>query len=114
MDTNIEIANGRVFVNGKETVDPVLIGYAILDFAEQKRNISLNNDNKILQIINNEVELNVLNTLIEEKYSVFQNKVCGFSSPFNFNWVSSQILFNLISMIEKGSLVFTSVDLKNK
>ena len=30
----IEIINQRVFINGKETVDPVLIGYAILDLAE--------------------------------------------------------------------------------
>lgn len=30
----IEISNGRVFVQGKETVDPVLIGYAVLDYAE--------------------------------------------------------------------------------
>lgn len=31
---NIEIVNGRVFVEGKETVNPELIGYAILDAVE--------------------------------------------------------------------------------
>ena len=30
----IEIVNGRVFIDGNETVDPTLIGYAILDYAE--------------------------------------------------------------------------------
>lgn len=30
----IEIVNGRVYVDGVETIDPTLIGYAILDFAE--------------------------------------------------------------------------------
>lgn len=30
----IEIVNGRVFIDGKETVDPILIGYAVLDLAE--------------------------------------------------------------------------------
>lgn len=30
----IEISNNRIFVDGAETIDPVLIGYAILDFAE--------------------------------------------------------------------------------
>ena len=30
----IEIVNGRVFVEGKETIDPTLIGYAMLDFVE--------------------------------------------------------------------------------
>lgn len=35
--TTIEIANGKVFINGKETVDPVLIGYAVLDYAESQK-----------------------------------------------------------------------------
>ena len=30
----IEIVNGRVFVEGVETINPTLIGYVILDFAE--------------------------------------------------------------------------------
>lgn len=34
----IEIANGRVFLDGKETVDPVMIGYAVLDYAENTNN----------------------------------------------------------------------------
>jgi len=37
----IEIVNGRVFVDGKETVDPTLIGYAVLDFAETQEHDSL-------------------------------------------------------------------------
>jgi hypothetical protein len=32
----IEIVNGRVFVEGVETIDPTLIGYALLDFAVLK------------------------------------------------------------------------------
>lgn len=34
----IEIVNGRVFVEGKETTDPTLIGCAVLDFAESQEN----------------------------------------------------------------------------
>ena len=34
----IEFVNGRVFINGIETVDPTHIGYAILDFAESQEN----------------------------------------------------------------------------
>lgn len=30
----IEIVNGRVFVEGRETIDPTLIGLAVLDYAE--------------------------------------------------------------------------------
>lgn len=37
----IEIANGRVFVEGVETVDPLLIGYAVLDFAESQENYGI-------------------------------------------------------------------------
>lgn len=35
----IEIVNGRVFVNDKETVNPELIGYAVLDAAENSDTI---------------------------------------------------------------------------
>ncbi|RKS00427.1 hypothetical protein [Flavobacterium sp. 102] len=36
MDSNptIEIINNRIFIEGKETIDPVLIGYAVLDAVE--------------------------------------------------------------------------------
>jgi hypothetical protein len=34
----LEIVNGRVFVEGVETIDPVLIGYAVIDFAETQEN----------------------------------------------------------------------------
>jgi hypothetical protein len=34
----IEIVNGRIFINGKETIDPVLIGYAMIDFVESMEN----------------------------------------------------------------------------
>jgi len=34
----IEICNGRVYVEGKETVDPIIIGYAVIDFAETQEN----------------------------------------------------------------------------
>jgi len=37
----IEIVNGRVFVEGVETTDPVLIGYAIIDFAETQEKDSM-------------------------------------------------------------------------
>lgn len=32
----IEIANGRIFIDGKETTDTNLIGYALIDFAENQ------------------------------------------------------------------------------
>lgn len=30
----LEIINNRIFVDGVETIDPTLIGYALIDFAE--------------------------------------------------------------------------------
>lgn len=38
----LEIINGRIFIDGKETVNPELIGYALLDFAESNQGESLN------------------------------------------------------------------------
>lgn len=37
----IEIINGRIFIDGKETVDPTFIGYALLDFAENQEDNGL-------------------------------------------------------------------------
>lgn len=31
----ISIVNGKVFIDGKETINPELIGYAFLDLAEK-------------------------------------------------------------------------------
>lgn len=39
----IEVINGRVFIDGKETINPELIGYAILDGAENEDLIVCNN-----------------------------------------------------------------------
>jgi hypothetical protein len=36
----VQIKNGLVYVDGEVTQDPILIGYAVLDFAEQKQNDS--------------------------------------------------------------------------
>lgn len=33
----IEIINGRIFIEGKETTNPELIGYALIDFAESSQ-----------------------------------------------------------------------------
>lgn len=51
MKSPLSIQNGRVFVNGKETVDPVLIGYAVLDIAENSENIAENRKETIQDYI---------------------------------------------------------------
>lgn len=49
----IEIVNGRIFFEGKETNDPTLIGYALLDFAESTQgdalSIILNNEDVFIK-----------------------------------------------------------------
>lgn len=46
----IQIINDKVFVNGKETVNPELIGLAVLDLAESRKGIiSLNIPQKLSQ-----------------------------------------------------------------
>ena len=39
----IQIENGRIFVEGKETIDPLLIGYAVLDSVENNQEVDLSN-----------------------------------------------------------------------
>lgn len=42
----IKVENGRIFVDGKETVDATLIGYAVLDAVEDGK-ICFNTDEEI-------------------------------------------------------------------
>lgn len=39
--TEINIVNGKIYVNGKLTSDPTLIGYAVLDIAENKKDLHI-------------------------------------------------------------------------
>lgn len=38
----VEIKDGRIYVDGNETVDPEYIGYALLDFAESTQGDNFN------------------------------------------------------------------------
>lgn len=106
----IEISNGRIFIDGKETVDPTLIGYAVLDYAESNANGFLNSidDKKLLSIINNEVELRQLNDLVVNEMPIIKSGICVYELGFNVNWPSSQILWNLIKMIKSEKLILKS------
>jgi hypothetical protein len=48
----IKIENGRIFVDGKETVDPTLIGYAVLDAVEEGT-FSINTEQEIDETVKN-------------------------------------------------------------
>lgn len=39
--TTLQIKNGNVYVDGKITTDPNLIGFAILDIAEQQKDLHI-------------------------------------------------------------------------
>jgi len=105
----IDIVNGRVFVEGRETVNPELIGLAILDLAEEAQNSVFHavSDNKLLSIINTEVELRQLNELIQNEMPILESGICEYQLSFNINWPSSQMLWNLIQMIKSGKLILT-------
>lgn len=45
---SISIEQGKIFVNGKQTIDPVLIGYTILDLAEKEDIIVIESKNLML------------------------------------------------------------------
>jgi len=63
---SIEIVNGRVFVEGKETVDPAFIGYAILDLAE-------NSEEKLYtvnDIVNPKIKTHVVHSQTKDAWNV--------------------------------------------
>lgn len=37
----IEIKDGKVYIEGKETTDPTYIGFAVLDWAEEHKSINI-------------------------------------------------------------------------
>ena len=52
---NFLIENGRVFIDGKETIDPILIGYTILDLIEEGVKIKI--DRAIDEVFNEKDEV---------------------------------------------------------
>jgi len=70
----IEILNGRVFLDGKETINPELIGYAVLDYAE---NSSQSSQSKPIDFLIDESEMiDKYNDFIKENTmrSTFERK----------------------------------------
>jgi hypothetical protein len=70
----IEILNGRIFLDGKETINPELIGYAVLDYAE---NSSHSSESKPIDFLIDESEMvDKYNDFIKENTmrSTFERK----------------------------------------
>jgi len=44
--TKVEIKSGKVYVNGKITTDPTLIGLAILDIADEQKDLHISASKK--------------------------------------------------------------------
>lgn len=52
---SILVDSGRIFIDGRETVDPTLIGYKILDLVENGTKIKI--DNSIDEVFNEKDEV---------------------------------------------------------
>jgi len=104
----IEIKNGRVFVDGKETTDATLIGYALLDAAEAGQELEnhLGSAKKLQALVDNEVEFQLLEQFVQSKLPFMQYCDVHTEPPFNINWPSSGLLINLIEMLRAGTLIF--------
>ena len=110
----IEIKNGRVFVDGKETTDATLIGYALLDAAEggQELETHLDSAEKIIRLIDNEVELQLVNEYLNSNMA----SMCipRVEASFNINWFSSQILIDLIGALKSEILILNPIKQNGK
>lgn len=107
MKNTLSIQNGRVFVNGKETVDPVLIGYAVLDSAENTDAIITNRK----EVIENYIKANNLRKTYERK--VLTDIVCkmeSFSSETLIDnglneRVAKSSTYNFIKLLHKANII---------
>lgn len=108
----IEIVNGRIFVEGKETVDPVLIGYAVLDLAENSIIDLSTIKEKYLSYIENKnhrktqeremlIDLMVSNNITNQQ---------DLAKEANKIFISKASCYNLFSFLQKSGII----DLKTK
>ena len=63
----LEIKDGKIYVEGVETIDPELIGMAFLDFAEQMKNKVICND-PVLCIGEDWSSSDIVGVYLEPKY----------------------------------------------
>jgi len=103
----IEVKNGKIFVEGVETIDAELIGMAFLDIIEDnpKASVIVATDKKLISIIDNQTELSLMNNFVENEMKEM-NIQYEFSPDFHCNWPSTHILYNFIVMIKNKSLIF--------
>lgn len=62
------VENGRVFIEGKETIDPLLIGYKIIDLIESGRKISI--DKSIPEVFNERDQVYIINDIEQHKRTI--------------------------------------------
>lgn len=105
----LEVKDGKIYVEGVETIDPELIGFAFLDIVEQnpKSTIFISNDKSIVSLCENHTEL-VQASEFAERELYGKEIVLPFSTHFKCNYPSTHILYNLLMMIRRKDLVFTN------
>jgi hypothetical protein len=105
----LEVKDGKIFVEGVETIDPELIGFAFLDIIEQnpKSAIIISTDKNLISIINNQTELVQISEFAQRELYGTETKL-PFTPHFACNWTSTHILYNFLMMIRRKDLVFTN------
>lgn len=107
----LEVKNGKIFVEGVETIDPELIGMAFMDFAE---NISKNNVDCELQLKDNHFDndygeiifipkkLTIMKNLLKQFASFIQKK---FSKKVDKKQVTQDLKQEIAYNIEQYKLI---------
>lgn len=105
----LEVKNGKIFVEGVETIDAELIGMAFRDIVEEnpKSSIFIANEKRFISMVDNQTELTLISDFAERELYGKEIEL-PFSSHFYCNWPSTHILYNLLIMIRRKNLVFTN------
>jgi hypothetical protein len=107
----IKIKNGRVFVkiDGeiKETSNPELIGLAILDLAEEQKQIDLvtGDHKRLLKIIEAFTEMELLNNYINSNLPFAEFCLERSEANFQINFISTRYFIDMVEMIKAKKLV---------
>lgn len=103
----LEVKDGKIYVEGVETTDPELIGFAFKDIVEQnpKSSIFISNDKKMISMIDTHAEVALINQFAIKELADKEFDL-RFWPDFDCNYPSTQILYSLLVMIREKELIF--------
>lgn len=105
----LEVKDGKIFVEGVETIDAELIGMAFKDIVEEnpESSIFIANEKRLISMVDTHTELAHINDFAAKELAD-KEFILPYWPNFNCNYPSTQMLYSLLKMIRNKDLVFAN------